>query len=108
MFLTAAKTVGARAEINMDLHHKGYHISEVAKTVKIASRAVSSVGLKPNIKVICGGTDATNYNKKGIETAVIGTGGKAAHGKDENIAVADMEKAVNIIQYIFKEFSIKG
>lgn len=49
-FLTAAKTVGARAEINMDLHHKGYPISEEAKPVKVATRAVSSVGLKPNIK----------------------------------------------------------
>jgi len=107
VFLTATKAVGAHAEINMDLHHKGYHISEEAKTVKVTARAVSSIGLKPNIRIICGGTDATNYNKKGIETVVIGTGGKAAHSKEENIAVTDMEKVVDIIHYIFKEFSTK-
>lgn len=80
-------------------------ISEDAEVVKVAKRAASSVGLKPNVKIIFGGTDASNYNKKGIETVVIGMGAKAIHTKEENIAVADMEKAVNLIQYIFKELS---
>jgi len=40
-----------------------------------------------------------------MQIVVIGTGGKAGHTKEENIAVADMEKAVAIIQHIFKQLS---
>ena len=105
VFLTAAKTVGAQAEVKTELLIKASQISEDAEVVKVAKRAVSSVGLKPNVRIICGGTDASNYNAKGIETVVIGMGVKAEHTKEENIAVADMEKAVDIIQYIFKELS---
>ena len=108
VFLTAAKAVGAQAEVKMELNMKASRISEDAEVVKVAKRAVSSVGLKPNVRVICGGTDASNYNEKGIETVVIGMGCRAEHTKEENIAVADMEKAVRIIQHIFKELSEKG
>ena len=108
VFLTAAKAAGAQVEIKMDLNTRASRISEDAEVVKVAKRAVSGVGLKPNVRVICGATDASSYNEKGIETVVIGTGGRAEHTKEENIAVADMEKAVRIIQHIFKELSEKG
>jgi len=105
VFLTAAKTVGAQAEVKIKLGMKASRISEDAVVVKVAKRAMSSVGLKPNVRVTCGGTDAYNYNEKGIETVVIGMGCKAEHTKEENIAVVDMEKVVDVIQHIFKELS---
>jgi len=105
VFLTAAKTIGAQAEVKMELCIKDYHILEDAEVLKVTKRAISNVGLKPKIKIICGGTDASNYNEKGIETVVIGEGPKAIHTKEENVAVSDMEKSVNLIQYIFKELS---
>jgi len=108
VFETAARSIGARAEVSMELHHKGYRISENSQTVELAINAVKSIGLKPNVKIICGGTDATNYNKKGIETVVIGTGGKAAHSSQENIAISDMEKAVDIIKHILEELGKKN
>ena len=107
VFLVAAKAIGAQAEVKMELTMKASHISEDAEAVRIAKRAVRSVGLKPNVRIICGGTDASNYNEKGIETVVMGMGVKAEHTKEENIAVADMEKAVDIIQHLFKELSEK-
>lgn len=105
IFLIVAKSSGARAEVKMELGTKAYHISENAEVVKIAKKMINSVGLKPNVRVVCGGTDASNYNKKGIETVVIGKGGEASHTKEENIAVADMEKAVKMIQNLFEELS---
>lgn len=105
VFETAAKSVGARAEVKMEMAYEAMRIPEDAEVVTVAKRAVESVGLKPQVKVICGGTDASIYNKKGIQTVVIGFGGKAEHTKDENIAVADMEKAVSIIRHIFEELS---
>jgi len=108
VFLTTAKAVGARSYIKMELGTKVYRISEDARVVEIAKRAVSSLGLKPNVRISCGGSDASSYNEKNIESVVIGMGAKAVHTREENIAVEDMEKAVRIIQHIFKELSGKG
>jgi len=105
IFSIAAKALGAKAKIIMNLSLKASKISENSKVVQIAKRAISSVNLKPKVKVICGGTDASNYNEKGITTVVIGTGVQAEHTKEEHIAVADMEKAIKVIHYIFKELS---
>lgn len=103
VFLTAAKAAGARAEVQMELGTKAFRVSEDARVVKIAKKAVSSIGLKPRILTPCGGSDATSYNEKKIETIVIGTGAKAVHTTEEHIAVEDMVKAVAILRHICEE-----
>jgi len=105
IFEIAAKSVGARAEVKMEMAYEAVKIPEDAEVVNIAKDAVRSVGLEPQVRLICGGTDGSIYNQKGIQTVVIGMGAKSEHSKDENIAVADMEKAVGMIQHIFDEFS---
>jgi tripeptide aminopeptidase len=104
-FQTVAKAKGARVEVEVSMGIKAYSISENSDVVKVAEKAIQSAGLKPQTKIICGGTDATNLNAKGIKTAVLGTGGKLPHSKDENIAIRDMEKAVEICKGILKEYS---
>jgi len=108
IFLNASESVGAKADVTMELLVKCYCISEDTESASIAKKAISSAGLDPEIKVICGGTDAASYNEKGIETVVIGMGVQSEHTKGEKIAVADMIKGVEIIQQIFKEFCEKG
>jgi acetylornithine deacetylase/succinyl-diaminopimelate desuccinylase-like protein len=46
---------------------------------------------------ITGFTDASIYNNRGIEMAVVGIGAQNEHSTDERIAVADMEKAVAVL-----------
>ena len=99
-FETAAKSIGARAEVKMEMAYKAARIPEDAEAVSIAKKAVESVGLDPQVRVICGGTDGSIYNEKGIQTVVIGMGGVAEHSKDEHIAVADMEKGTEIVENI--------
>ncbi len=104
-FQTVARARGARVEIQSKQALKAYQISENSEVVKIAKKAIQSAGLIPKAVVICGGTDAANLNKKGITTAALGFGGNLPHSKDENIALADMEKAVDIIIAILREYS---
>ena len=74
--------------------------------MQIAKKASEGVGFKKvNLRLVCGGTDASCYNEKDIETAVIGTGTKKSHTIDENISIKDMGKAANIIQNILQELS---
>ena len=62
--------------------------------VKIIKRAMSSVGLKQNVGIICGGTNACSYNEKGIDTEAIEgwVRNKALHTIEEHITVGGMEK----------------
>ena len=106
VFITAAKVIGARADIKIEQEMKAYHISKNTEVVKIAKKALSGVGLIPNVRSICSGTDASNYNNKGIKTIVIGMGSKFSHSTKENISLEDMEKAVDILHHIFKELSL--
>lgn len=105
VFETVAKSTGASCEVKMEMAYKAVRISEDTEVVSIAKKAVESVGLEPQVRVICGGTDGSIYNEKGIQTVVIGFGGKAEHTQNENIAVEDMEKAVKMIQYVLKAIS---
>ncbi len=104
-FQTVAKTKGAKVEVKTNLGLRASRISENADVVKVAKKAIEAAGLKPKTKIICGGTDASNLNEKGIKTAVLGTGGKLPHSKDEHIAIKDTEKAIEICTEILKEFS---
>ncbi|HPU61761.1 MAG TPA: M20/M25/M40 family metallo-hydrolase [Bacillota bacterium] len=106
VFEVAARAVGAKAKIESELAYKAVSIPEDAKVVEIAKQAVASVGITPKVKVICGGTDASIYNEKGIQCVVIGTGVQQEHTTDECIAVSDMEKAVKMIRRIFNETSM--
>ena len=105
IFETAASAIGAKAKVHMELAYKAVKIPEDAEVVAVAKRAVESIGLRPQVKVICGGTDASIYNEKGIQTVAIGTGVRSEHSKEEHIYVEDMEKAVRMICHIFYELS---
>lgn len=106
VFITAAKAIGAQADIKIEKRMKAYHISKNTKAVKIAKKALNRVGIIPNVRSICSGTDASNYNNKGIKTIVIGMGSKFSHSIKENISLDDLEKAVDILHHIFKELTL--
>ncbi len=99
-FEAAAAKMGAKVDIKVELEYKASRIPEDSPTVLLAKEAIASVGLAPKAKVITGGTDASVLNSQGIETAVLGVGVEAEHSKEEQIAISDMETAVEIIRYL--------
>jgi tripeptide aminopeptidase len=105
VFETAAAAIGAKADVRMELAYKAVKIPEDAEVVAVAKRAVESIGLTPQVRVICGGTDASIYNEKGVQMVIVGTGARSEHSKEEHIYVEDMEKAVRMIHHIFQELS---
>ena len=67
------------------------------KIMKTAIEAVKSVGVKPIIEPVRGGTDGSRLSYMGLPTPNIFTGGHYFHGKYEFIPVFAMEKAVETI-----------
>ena len=65
-------------------------------------QALTAVGIQARPVLIAGLTDASIYNNRGIEIAVVGIGAQNEHSAQECIAVADMEKAVRMLDEVFR------
>jgi tripeptide aminopeptidase len=100
-FEEGAKEEGATADVKLSLAYKAVNIPENSNVVEISKKAITGTGMDPFTEIICGGTDASIYNEKGIQTAVLGIGVEKEHSKEEQVAVSDMEKAVAVLKNVF-------
>lgn len=96
------EAVGAAVDIAVDEKCRAVRIPEDAWAVRIATQALATVGIEARAVFITGFTDASIYNNRGIEMAVVGIGAQNEHSADECIAVADMEKAVAMLVEVFR------
>lgn len=96
------ESVGAKVEIKIDNLCQAVDIPEDSQTVQHAKRALSSVGVDAKTTFITGFTDASIYNNKGIEMAVVGIGARLEHSTEEHIYVSDMIKAKDMIIELLK------
>jgi len=99
---------GATATIDVDEKCRAVQIPEDAWSVKIAKQALSTVGIDAEAVFMTGFTDASIYNNRGIEMAVVGIGAQNEHSTEECIDVADMEKAVRMLVEIFRLVATGG
>lgn len=96
------EAAGATAEISSDNLCRAVSIPDDSWSVRISKQALKTVGIDAGTVFVTGYTDASIYNNEGIEMAVIGIGAQNEHSTDECIAIADMEKALNVIVEIFR------
>ncbi|MED3624967.1 peptidase T [Neobacillus thermocopriae] len=98
--------------IQLELKDQYYNMREkiepVFEIVEIAQQAMESLGIKPVIKPIRGGTDGSQLSFMGLPTPNIFTGGENFHGKYEFISVDNMIKATKTIIEIIKLFEQKA
>lgn len=105
VFETMAHSIGAKAEVKLNLAYKSIRIPESANMVQIAKNALKSVGIKPKVEVITGGLESSIYNEKGIEVIPIGNGVKNEHTTAENVSIEEMYKVVKVLNHILEHFS---
>lgn len=96
------ENTGAEVKIKIDNLCKAVDIPEDSWTVKTAQQALKTVGIDAKTTFITGFTDASIYNNKGIEMAVVGIGARLEHSTEEHIYIKDMEKAVKMLLEIFE------
>jgi len=96
------KSVGAKVEIEVNNLCQAVDIPADSETVETSKKALKSVGIDAKTTFITGFTDASIYNNKGIEVAVVGIGAKLEHSTDEHIYIEDMNKALNMIIEILR------
>ncbi len=96
------ESVGAEVDIKVDNLCQAVDIPPDSWTVQTTMKALKTVDIDAKTTFITGFTDASIYNNKGIEMAVVGIGARLEHSTDEHIYVSDMEKALKMIIEIFR------
>ena len=96
------ESIQASAAIKIDNLCQAVDIPENSWTVEVAKKALKKIGIDAKTTFITGFTDASIYNNKGIEMAVIGIGARLEHSCQEHIHTADMTKAWEVIIEIFR------
>lgn len=96
------ESINASAVIKIENLCKAVDIPNDSWTVLAAKKALKKVGIDARTTFITGFTDASIYNNKGIEMAVVGIGARLEHSCQEHIHVSDMEKALQMMLEILR------
>ena len=89
-------------EIEDQYYNMREKIEPVMEIVDNAERAMTALGIKPDIVPVRGGTDGSQLSYMGLPTPNIFTGGENYHGKYEFISAENMEKSTQVIIEIVK------
>jgi tripeptide aminopeptidase len=84
-------------EIKDQYYNMKEKVVPVMHIVDLAEKAMKSLGIKPLIKPIRGGTDGCRLSYMGLPCPNIFAGGHNFHGKYEYVPVESMQKAVEVI-----------
>ena len=96
----------------IDLKDQYFNMKEkvepVMHIVDIAEEAMITLGIKPLIKPIRGGTDGSQLSYMGLPCPNIFAGGHNFHGRYEYVPVESMQKAVEVICKIAELTALKA
>ncbi len=102
IFREEAEAMGAAAEVKVELAYRASRVPEDSPAVRLAAAAIASLGLEPKPRLICGGTDASILNQKGITAVVLGMGAREAHTAREHIRIRDLEAAASLVRALLE------
>ncbi len=94
-------TVYPKGTVTLDVKQQYRNMKEIVEPkihiIDLAYQAMESVGVKPKVKPIRGGTDGAQLSFKGLPCPNIFTGGHNFHGRYEFVSIQSMEKATEVI-----------
>jgi tripeptide aminopeptidase len=92
----AAALEQCEAETTVDESYAGYRFSRGDLPVRMACAALQREGFEPRLGLGGGGADANVFNERGRQCVNLANGMTAIHTSDEHIAVADLERMVDV------------
>ena len=98
-FKAAAEKHGAEAEIESTRAYDSFVIANDHPHVESLKASFAALGHTPITKGTGGGSDANNFNKKGLTAVNISTGMSKVHTAEEFIAIDDMVKVTEVIKH---------
>jgi tripeptide aminopeptidase len=92
----AAALEHCEAETDVRESYRGYRFSRGDLPVRLACAALEREGLQPQLALGGGGADANVFNERGRPCVNLANGMAAIHTPDEHIAVADLERMIDV------------
>jgi tripeptide aminopeptidase len=83
-------------ETRVDPSARGYRFKRDDEPVRLATAALERVGVAPTYGLSGGGADANVFNERGLACLNLANGMTDIHTPDERIAVADLERMVDV------------
>ncbi|OKP90075.1 tripeptidase T [Paenibacillus sp. P32E] len=104
---TTAREYGAESEFRSEIIYPAFSFNEHDPVVKLAERAITSLGLSPRLFASGGGSDANVFNGLKVPTVNLAVGYQNIHTTKERIKAEDIAKVAELVVAIVKE-SVKG
>ncbi len=93
----------SQVDVDVEVGYEGYRHDADSRLVEKMTNAVQKAGLEPKTVVAQGGSDANIFNRRGLESVVIGCGMYGAHGKHERANLQDMADCVEVIMNLITD-----
>jgi tripeptide aminopeptidase len=92
----AAGVAECEVETQLEETYKGYRFRRDELPVRLAAQALERSGFAPRYALTGGGADANVFNERGLACVNLANGMIDIHTPDERIAVADLERMVDV------------
>lgn len=90
---------GASVEIESTRAYNAFVIADDHPHIESVKASFEAIGAKPYTKGTGGGSDANNFNAKGLTTVNVSTGMAKVHTTEEFIAIDDMVKISQFVKH---------
>ena len=91
-----AEAYGGTIDVESKGGTAGYRFGEDDPPVRRAEAAIRAAGLEPWRATTCGGSDANEFNAKGLPTVVISVGYLDIHTNQESMPIDELEKLAEV------------
>jgi tripeptide aminopeptidase len=95
-FTFAGTLAGCEVEATLKKSYRGYRFSRSDMVVRFADAALRAAGFEPSYGLSGGAADANVFNERGLQCLNLANGMTDIHTPDERIAVADVERMVEV------------
>jgi tripeptide aminopeptidase len=92
----AAQVSDCDVETAVNPSARGYRFKRDDETVRLAAAALERTGFQPTYGLSGGGADANVFNERGLQCLNLANGMTDIHTPDERIAVADLDRMVDV------------
>ncbi len=101
----ACQKFGASFQSQVDLAYQGFHLLDEEPIVQEVVEACKTIGLSPETLGSGGGSDANEYNAKGIPTVNLAIGMEKVHTVQEQQNIQQMYLAGEICYQVLKKYA---
>ncbi len=95
-----AGQMGLDVDIELVDEFRAFRLSEELPVVQVAKKAMSAMGLVPELQVAGGGSDANVLNAAGMPTVNLTAGMMRVHSPDEFIELDELERLCRLVLHL--------